>query len=64
MEEGKVKKGGVNEPPTTPPPPPPKKQGIEKVQGLEGLLKIIAESVVLQNEILLEIKKILEQQDG
>jgi len=27
IEEGKIKKGGVNKRPTTPPPPPPKGQG-------------------------------------
>ena len=27
LNEGSIKKGGVNTPPTTPPPPPPQGQG-------------------------------------
>ena len=36
MQEGKVKKGGLNDPPTTPRPPPPKGQGGSKCSVCHG----------------------------
>ena len=43
ITEGKVSKGGVNNPPTTPRPEPPKGQGGKKTGEAKKLLKEIAE---------------------